>query len=204
MLSDQVDAGSSQKTRQKIENWSSRPDWVRSTSTPVAPDGPPPSRRQSHPFIPEMIVPAELSRSDFRFFWHSRVRYSEIDGQAVVYNAHYLTYYDTAIFEYYRAIGYSQFDEAKALGEDWHVVRALVEYRAPMRYDLEFEVGVRLARIGRSSLAYALAVFPKDDNQILATGEVVQVYTDQRTHKSTSIPPRIRGLFLAFEQPLAG
>ncbi len=53
------------------------------------------------------------ARADFRFFHPFRVRYSEIDGQRVVYNAHYLTFFDTAIFEYYRAIGYDQFRESE-------------------------------------------------------------------------------------------
>lgn len=145
---------------------------------------------------------ANHARETFRFFHPFRVRYSEIDGQAVVYNAHYLTYFDTAIFEYYRAIGYDQFRESKELGEDWHVVRALVEYRAPLRYDVEFEVGVRIGRMGTSSLTYALTIFPKGSGEVLATGEVVQVYTDQKTHKSMPIPERVRALYRAFEPHL--
>lgn len=142
------------------------------------------------------------ARAAFPFFHPFRVRYSEIDGQAVVYNAHYLTYYDTAIFEYYRAIGYDQFRESQALLEDWHVVKALVEYKAPLTYDLDFEVGVRVARMGNSSLTYALAIFPKGEDTLLATGEVVQVYTDQRTHKSMPIPERVRAMYRAFEPHL--
>jgi acyl-CoA thioester hydrolase len=141
------------------------------------------------------------TRADFPFFWPSRVRYSEIDGQQVAYNAHYLTWFDTAIFEYYRAIGYDQFQESKELLEDWHVVKALVEYRAPLTYDLEFEVGVRVSKIGNSSLTYALAIFPRGGEALLATGEIVQVYTDQRTHKSIPIPERVRALYRAFEAP---
>lgn len=143
------------------------------------------------------------TRATFPFFHPFRVRYSEIDGQAVVYNAHYLTYYDTAIFEYYRTIGYDQFQESQELLEDWHVVKALVEYKAPLTYDLEFEVGVRVARMGTSSLTYVLAIFPKGEETVLATGEVVQVYTDQRTHKSMPIPERIRAMYRAFEPHLA-
>ena len=51
-----------------------------------------------------------------------RVRYSEIDGQGVVFNAHYLTYFDTAITEYFRALGYDQYADAKATGIAFHVV----------------------------------------------------------------------------------
>ncbi|MEC7649574.1 MAG: acyl-CoA thioesterase, partial [Pseudomonadota bacterium] len=44
-----------------------------------------------------------MAKSDFKFAWPFRVRYSEVDGQMIVFNAHYLTYYDTAITEYFRA-----------------------------------------------------------------------------------------------------
>jgi hypothetical protein len=54
-----------------------------------------------------------MSREQFWFFHPFRVRYSEIDGQGVVFNAHYLTYFDTTITEYFRALGYDQYADAK-------------------------------------------------------------------------------------------
>lgn len=42
------------------------------------------------------MTDADPKRADFGFFFPIRVRYAEIDGQGVVFNAHYLTYYDTA------------------------------------------------------------------------------------------------------------
>ena len=56
----------------------------------------------------------------------------EIDGQGVVFNAHYLTYFDTTITEYFRVLGYDQFADAKATGIDFHVVKSLIEYKAPV------------------------------------------------------------------------
>src|SRR5438445_12442479 len=47
-----------------------------------------------------------MSREQFWFFHPFRVRYSEIDGQGIVFNVHYLTYFDTTITEYFRALGY--------------------------------------------------------------------------------------------------
>ena len=46
-----------------------------------------------------------MSRSDFSFTYQFRVRWSEVDPQAVVFNARYLDYADIAITEYYRAVG---------------------------------------------------------------------------------------------------
>ena len=100
-----------------------------------------------------------MSREQFWFFHPFRVRYSEIDGQGVVFNAHYLTYFDTTITEYFRALGYDQFADAKATGIDFHVVKSLIEYKAPVLFDWEIEVGARVARIGNSSLTFELAIF---------------------------------------------
>ena len=81
-----------------------------------------------------------MSRDQFWFFHPFRVRYSEIDGQGVVFNAHYLTYFDTTITEYFRALGYDQFADAKATGLDFHVVKSLVEYKAPIHFDQGFDL----------------------------------------------------------------
>ena len=100
-----------------------------------------------------------MSREQFWFFHPFRVRYSEIDGQGVVFNAHYLTYFDTSITEYFRALGYDQYADAKATGLDFHVVKSLIEYKAPVLFDWELDVGARVARIGNSSLVFELAIF---------------------------------------------
>jgi len=110
-----------------------------------------------------------MTRNEFRFFHPFRVRYSEIDGQGVLFNAHYLTYYDTAITEFFRALGYDQYADAKKSGVDFHVVKAVVEYKAPIRFDWELDVGARVAKIGNSSITFALAIFLKGEDELLAT-----------------------------------
>src|SRR5262245_42262521 len=141
-----------------------------------------------------------MSREQFWFFHPFRVRYSEIDGQGVVFNAHYLTFYDTAINEYFRALGYDYLGEVKRTGADFHTVKTLVEYKRPIRFDADIEVGVRIARMGTSSMTFALAIFLKADGAALATGEVVWVYTDQRAHKPVPVPDALRAMIAAFEK----
>ena len=128
-------------------------------------------------------------RGDFWFFWPTRVRYSEIDAQGVVFNAHYLTYFDTAITDYLRALPYAYgLGGDKAAGTDFHLVKSTVEYRAPIRFDQEIEVGVRTGKLGRTSAAFALAIFPKGGGDLLSTGEIIWVNTDLQAHKSAPLP----------------
>lgn len=137
------------------------------------------------------------TRSEFPFAFPFRVRYSEIDGQSIVFNAHYLTYFDTTITEFMRWLGYDYVGEVKETGKDFHTVKTLVEYKAPIYFDEEIEVAVKAARIGTSSLTFALAIFGRDGNDLRATGEVVWVFTDQKTRKTVPVPDKLRTLIAA-------
>ena len=127
-----------------------------------------------------------MARSDFKFTWPFRVRYSEVDGQKIVFNAHYLTYYDTAITEYFRALPYDYMGQVDRTGEDFHTVRALVEFKRSILFDEDIKVHVRTSRIGRSSLTFLLEIHPKGADDIRATGEVVWVNVDAAT--SNAVP----------------
>ena len=142
-----------------------------------------------------------MQRSDFRFFFPFRVRYSEVDGQSVVFNAHYLTYYDTAITEFFRWLGYDYVAEVKETSIDFHTVKSLVEYKAPIRFDEEIEVGVRVGHIGNSSLRFDLAIFAKGADDLRTTGEIVWVYTDQKTHKTVRVPDGLRDMLQGAAAP---
>jgi len=126
------------------------------------------------------------TRGDYRFAHPFRVRYAEIDGQGIVFNAHYLTWFDTAITEYLRHLGYDYQSVVQETGNDYHLVKSTVEYKAPIRFDEEVEVAVRVPRIGRSSLAFDLAIFGKNEAGPRATGENIWVNTLQATH--TTVP----------------
>lgn len=130
-----------------------------------------------------------MPRQDFRFFFPFRVRYAEVDQQGIVFNAHYLTYFDTAITEYFRWLEYDYIGQPARTGTDFHVVRSLVEYASPIRFDEEIEVFVRADRVGRSSLTLALEIHGKDQEDLRATGEIVWVNAGQTTRRSTPIPP---------------
>jgi acyl-CoA thioester hydrolase len=145
-----------------------------------------------------------MSRDRFWFFHPFRVRYSEIDGQGVVFNAHYLTYFDTTITEYFRALGYDQFADAKASGVDFHVVKSVIEYKAPILFDQELDVAARVVRIGNSSLVLELGIFARAADDLFATGEIVWVNTDQKTHRPVAIAQPIRDLIATRETHLAG
>jgi len=145
---------------------------------------------------------AAPARGDFGFFFPLRVRYAEVDGQGVVFNAHYLTYFDTAITEFMmRHVGYDYIGAVVESGQDYHLVKSLVEYRASIRFDDEIEVAVRIGRLGRTSLTFALAVFPRGGETLLATGEIVWVNTDQASGRPAPLPEPFIARLRAKEGP---
>ena len=137
------------------------------------------------------------TQTNFPFRHPFRVRYAETDAQGVVFFGNYLIYYDTAISEFFRALGYDYANQVRDTGTDFHVVRASVDYHAPLRYDDEFEVGVRVSRLGKASLRFAVAIFVKASDEPASTGEIVWVNADQSTGESAPAPEALRKLIAA-------
>ena len=141
-----------------------------------------------------------MKRSDFRFFDPQRVRWAEVDMQKIVFNGHYLTYFDTAVGGYWRALALPYHDTMAALGGDLYVRKATLEYLASARYDEQLAVGIRCARIGNSSMGFQAAVFRGE--QCLVHGELVYVFADPATQSSQPVPPVLREVLNNFEAGL--
>ena len=135
----------------------------------------------------------------FRHRLPLRVRWAEVDLQAVVFNAHYLTYADVCATEYWRAIGVPYPAGFAALGVDAFVRRASVEYHRPARYDEELLLCGRIARLGRSSAGFAVAMFRADDPSAALTAvELVYVCVD-RGNAPVSWPDELRRRICGYE-----
>ena len=67
-------------------------------------------------------------RSDFRYFERLRVRWAEVDMQSIVFNGHYLMYFDTAVAGYWRALALPYHETMAYLGGDFYVRKSTLEY----------------------------------------------------------------------------
>jgi YbgC/YbaW family acyl-CoA thioester hydrolase len=136
-------------------------------------------------------------REDFRFINPLRVRWSEVDQQKVVFNAHYLTYFDIAITDYWRAMAIPYEASMPGLGGEPFVRKATVEFHASARLDDQLEVGLKCARIGTSSMGFVGGIFR--DEQLLISSELVYVFADPHAQVSVPVPPRLREIMLGYE-----
>jgi YbgC/YbaW family acyl-CoA thioester hydrolase len=138
-----------------------------------------------------------MKHSDFRFFHRLRVRWAEVDMQKIVFNAHYLMYFDTAVADYWRVIGIPYEEAMHELGGDIYLKKTSVEFHASARYDDRIDVAMKCARVGTSSMAFTGAIFR--DNDLLITCELVYVFADPATQKSKPVPAPLRELLTAYE-----
>ena len=138
-----------------------------------------------------------MKKDDFRFVDRLRVRWAEIDAQKIVFNGHYLMYFDTAVAGYWRAMAIPYAQAMEQLGGDLFVRKASLEYLAPARYDDVLDIGMRCARIGNSSMTFIGAAFRRDE--LLVSCELVYVFADPQAKKSMPVPAALRDLLESFE-----
>jgi len=138
-----------------------------------------------------------MKRQDFRFFHRLRVRWAEVDMQKIVFNAHYLMYFDTAITDYWRALALPYEETMVHLGGDLYVKKAGVEYHGSARFDDRLDVALKCARIGTSSMAFTGAIFRGDE--LLITCELIYVFADPSTQTSKPVPDALRRVLTAYE-----
>ena len=138
-----------------------------------------------------------MKRSEFRFLERLRVRWAEIDQQKIVFNGHYLMYFDTAITGYWRALALPYAQTLERREGDLFVRKTTLEYEGSARLDDLLDVGIRCVRIGTSSMTFAAGVFRAEE--LLVSGEIVYVFADPRTQSSKPVPPALRAVLEDFE-----
>ena len=138
--------------------------------------------------------------ADFRHRLPLRVRWAEVDKQAVVFNAHYLLYCDVCVTEYWRAVGVRYPDEFVSQGSDLFVRKSTVEYFSAAYYDDELEICGRIAYLGNSSMRFVVEIYRRRQYEaVLVTAELIYVHTDPATRVALPVPTTMRERIRTFE-----
>jgi acyl-CoA thioester hydrolase len=133
-----------------------------------------------------------MQKEEFSFFHRLRIRYAEIDAQGVVFNAHYLTWFDTSITEYFRETGFSYKEVFTERDLDFHLIKATLEYLRPVHFDQVVDIGVRVGKVGNSSVSFILGVFAAGEPECCCRGEIIWVCSKIGTYKSHPLPEDAR------------
>ncbi len=138
-----------------------------------------------------------MQRQDFRMSHRLRVRWVEVDMQKIVFNGHYLMYFDNAMADYWRALAVPYEQAMHQLGGDLYVKKASVEYFASAKYDDVLDVCLKCTRLGNSSLTFTGGIF--SGSKLLVSGELIYVYANPATQTSQPIPAALRSMFENYE-----
>ena len=116
-----------------------------------------------------------------------RPRYAEVDAQGVVFNAHWLTYFDDACTRFMDGLG---FQSVWVNEFDVMLVKAVVEWQGPAGFDDRVEITVEPVRLGNSSLD--LGYTARVDGEVVCTATITYVSIKPGTHEPVSIPDALR------------
>ena len=136
-------------------------------------------------------------RQDFRASTRLRVRWAEVVLQKIVFNAHYLMYFDTAVADYWRSMALPYEETMHQWAGDLYVKKASVEYFASAHYEDQLDVMLKCGKVGNSSIVFNGAIFRADE--LLVTCELIYVFADPATQKSKPVPDEFRNFLTAFE-----
>jgi acyl-CoA thioester hydrolase len=128
------------------------------------------------------------------------VRYSEVDPQRAVYHARYLEYCDTALVEFFRALGW-QYQQLLDDGCDLALVKTSVTFRAPAVLDDVLEIVVGVARVGTSSVAVEFNIQRLESDDELVIADTVYVNVGVTSRRPRRLPDDVRAALLARERP---
>ena len=123
-----------------------------------------------------------------------KVRYSEIDCQRIVYNSHYLTYFDISISEMMDEL-FDQEEYIKQTNNEFHTVNANMKFKSPAMLNDKIEVYTAIKKIGSSSLTFIAEIYRENSDEILNEGEITWVNTNQEEMKSSPIPEELKAKF---------
>ena len=117
-----------------------------------------------------------------------RVRYAEIDGQGVVFNAHWLTYFDDSCTRFMESLGFGAEFWVKEF--DVMLVKATIEWAGPAHFDEWIDIVVAPTRIGSKSfdLRYRAAV----GERLCCDATITYVAIRPGANTSVEIPPKVR------------
>lgn len=128
-------------------------------------------------------------RDSYRHFLEIPTRWADNDVYGHVNNVIYYAYFDTAVNHYLLSKSVLDFTNGAVIGL---VIETSCRYHAPMSFPDIVHAGLRVAKIGTSSVRYEIGLFRNNEPRASADGYFVHVYVDTTTRRPTPIPPALR------------
>ena len=140
-------------------------------------------------------TPAE-ARARYSYFAAIPTRWMDNDVYGHVNNALYYSFFDTVINRYLIAEGGLDIARGGTIGL---CVESRCRYRKPIAFPDDVDAGLRVAKVGRSSVTYEVGIFARGEDEAAAEGSFVHVFVDRETRRSTPIPEPLRSALARIE-----
>lgn len=137
----------------------------------------------------EASKPQPETRSGYKAFRTITTRWMDNDAYGHVNNVVYYSWFDTAVNAHLIEQGALDIHEGGTIGL---VIETQCNYFAPVAFPQQVEAGLRVARIGNSSVRYEVGLFLAGAPTTVAKGHFVHVYVDRATRRPTVLPERLK------------
>ena len=142
------------------------------------------------------------SRAEYRYFIDFPTRWMDNDVYRHVNNVTYYSWFDTIVARFLLGSGAIDMQASAVVGV---VVETLCRYHAPVAFPDTVTAGLRVERLGNTSIRYGIAIFREDEQEASADGHFVHVYVDRATLiRPTPLPDALRHAAAALLVPPAG
>lgn len=130
-------------------------------------------------------------RSDYKHFHAITTRWMDNDAYGHVNNVVYYSWFDTVVNQFLIANSVLNIERSPVIGL---VIETQCNYFASVAFPDGVTAGLRVAKLGNSSVRYEVGIFRNDEETASAQGHFIHVYVDRETRKPTAIPEKMRML----------
>lgn len=149
----------------------------------------PPSRVQPQELKRMSDADASHSRGSYRHFLPITTRWMDNDVYGHVNNVVYYSYFDTVANRFLIEAGGLDIHNDPVIGL---VVETKCTYRQPLAFPETVEAGLRVRRIGQSSVTYEIGLFREGAEEPAAFGYFVHVYVDRQSRRPVPVPEKLK------------
>ncbi|MGV1046647.1 acyl-CoA thioesterase [Limnohabitans sp.] len=133
--------------------------------------------------------PNPSSRDEYKHFTLITTRWMDNDVYGHVNNVVYYSWFDTAVNATLIEKGVLDIHGGSTIGL---VIETQCNYFAPLAFPQTIDAGIRVAKLGTSSVRYEVGLFAQDEPLCAAKGHFVHVYVDRETRRPVPLPPALK------------
>jgi acyl-CoA thioester hydrolase len=133
--------------------------------------------------------PTPETRERYPHFLAIPTRWMDNDIYGHVNNVVYYSYFDTVINEYLIRAGGLDIHQAPVIGI---AVETACRFRRSLVFPETIDAGLRVGRLGKSSVRYEIGLFKQGEDEVAAEGHFVHVFVEREAQRPVPIPPAIR------------